>query len=230
MSPAARRRVAAPPASGSPLTDEFLRGGTKACVDALEPDLVILGEFQRFKTLSDPSGSDTAVELAQSMFGARTPEGRRVRMLLLSATPYKLYTADAEIGREDHYEDFIATTRFLFRQDEDRVGRLQRDIARFGTALKQAASSGPQDGLMAIRQRVQGRLRDVMARTERAGATDQGDSMVEEAAILATPTPSDVRQYLWADEVFRAVGDRDPMLLLEVRCVSPPVHARVSFQ
>ena len=183
----------------------------KACVDALEPDLVILDEFQRFKTLLDPSGSDTAVELAQSMFGARTPEGRRVRMLLLSATPYKLYTADAEIEREDHYEDFIATTRFLFEQDADRVGRLQGDIAGFGTALKAAASGGARDGLMAIRQRVQGRLRDVMARTERVGATDQGDSMVEEAAILATLTPSDVRQYLLADEVFRAVGDRDPM-------------------
>ncbi len=183
----------------------------KACVAALEPDLVILDEFQRFKTLLDPSGSDTAVELAQSMFGARTPEGRRVRMLLLSATPYKLYTADAEIEREDHYEDFIATTRFLFEQDEGRVGRLQHDIARFGTALKQAASSGPRDGLMAIRQRVESRLREVMARTERVGATAQGDSMVEETTIPATPTPSDVRQYLWADEVFRTVGDRDPM-------------------
>ena len=183
----------------------------KACVDALEPDLVILDEFQRFKTLLDPSGSDTAAELAQSMFGARTPEGRRVRMLLLSATPYKLYTADAEIEREDHYEDFIATTRFLFEQDADRVGRLQHDIAGFGTALKAAASGGSRDGLMAIRQRVQGRLRDVMARTERVGATDEGDSMVEEAVTSAAPTSSDVRQYLWADEVFRAVGDRDPM-------------------
>ena len=182
-----------------------------ACVDALEPDLVILDEFQRFKTLLEPSGTDTAVELAQSLFGAKTPEGRRVRMLLLSATPYKLYTADAEIDREDHYQDFIATTRFLFEQDEERVGHLQRDIAQFGTALKTAASGGSQDGLTAIGQRVEGRLREVMARTERVGATVHGDSMVKEAAIPATPTPSDVRQYLWADEVFREVGDRDPM-------------------
>ena len=78
-------------------------------------------------------------------------------------------------------------------------------------ASEQPQSCGARDGLMAIRQRIQGRLRDVMARTERVGATDQGDSMVEEAAILATLTPSDVRQYLWADEVLGAVGDRDPM-------------------
>ena len=183
----------------------------KACVDALEPDLVILDEFQRFKTLLEPSGSDTAVELAQSLFGAKTPEGRRVRMLLLSATPYKLYTADAEIEREDHYQDFIATTRFLFGRDEDRVARLQRDISRFGSALKTAASGGPQDGVIAIRQGVEEGLRKVMARTERVGATVHGDSMVEEAEIAATLTPSDIRQYLCADEVFRVVGDRDPM-------------------
>lgn len=183
----------------------------KACVDALEPDLVILDEFQRFKTLLAPSQYDTAAELAQSMFEARTPENRRVRMLLLSATPYKLYTADAEIDREDHYEDFIATTRFLFRQDEDRVGLLQQDISRFGTALKEAASGRPQDGLVEVKKRVEKRLRDVMTRTERVGATVQGDSMVEESAVPAMPTPSDVLQYRWADEVFRAVGDRDPM-------------------
>ena len=183
----------------------------RACVDALEPDLVILDEFQRFKTLLEPSGSDTAVELAQSLFGAKTPEGRRVRMLLLSATPYKLYTADAEIEREDHYQDFIATTRFLFEHDEERVAHLQSDISQFGTALKTAASGGPQDGLTAIRNAVEGKLRSVMARTERVGATVHGDSMVEEGAIPATPTPSDVRQYLGADDVFRAVGDRDPM-------------------
>ncbi|MXW51822.1 MAG: DEAD/DEAH box helicase [Gammaproteobacteria bacterium] len=183
----------------------------KACVDALEPDLVILDEFQRFKTLLEPSGSDTAVELAQSLFGAKTPEGRRVRMLLLSATPYKLYTADAEIEREDHYEDFIATTRFLFEQNEGHVARLQDDISRFGTALKTVASGGTRSGLDANRDRVQERLRKVMARTERVGATVHGDSMVKEVEIAATPTPADVRQYLWADEVFRKVGDRDPM-------------------
>ena len=183
----------------------------RACVDALEPDLVILDEFQRFKTLLEPSQTDSAVELAQSLFNAVTPEGEPVRTLLLSATPYKLYTADAEIEREDHYKDFIATTRFLFGHDEGRVDGLQQDIREFGIALKAAASGGSEQELMHKKQRVQDRLRRVMARTERVAATDEGDSMVEDQPVAPELTAADVRQYLSAAAMFRVVGDRDPM-------------------
>ena len=183
-----------------------------ACVGALEPDLVILDEFQRFRTLLEPSESDTAVELAQSLFNAKTPEGRRVRMLLLSATPYKLYTADAEIEREDHYADFVATTRFLFGHDETRMRGLEADISRFGAALKAAAAGiPPEDSISPAKGRLQDRLRQVMARTERVGATVEGDSMVRNQTEALKLTEVDVQQYLYADAVFRAVGDRDPM-------------------
>ena len=40
----------------------------------------------------DPARRSPAAELAQSLFDATTPEGEPVRTLLLSATPYKLYT------------------------------------------------------------------------------------------------------------------------------------------
>ena len=182
-----------------------------ACVSALEPDLVILDEFQRFRNLLEPSASDTAVELAQSLFTARTPEDRRVRLLLLSATPYKLYTADAEIEREDHYQDFLATTRFLFGHDDARIDGLQQDISRYGSALKAAASGGSPQGLMVVKQRLQARLNQVMARTERVGATIDGDSMVRDRERATSLSEGDVQQYLFADAVFRAVGDRDPM-------------------
>ena len=73
-----------------------------ACVKALEPDLVILDEFQRFKNLLGTQGADrdAAADLAQELFQAEAHDGKRVRTLLLSATPYKLYTADAEIEHE----------------------------------------------------------------------------------------------------------------------------------
>ena len=64
-----------------------------ACLDALEPDLIILDEFQRFKELLDthtPSG-----ELAQHLFEYEDSH-TKVRTLLLSATPYKMYTLSHE--------------------------------------------------------------------------------------------------------------------------------------
>ena len=181
-----------------------------ACVRALEPDLVILDEFQRFRSLIDAQQAerDPAAELAQELFRVQAHDGERVRTLLLSATPYKPYTADAEIGREDHHKDFLATTRFLLGDDEDRVADVRRRLARFGEALRRAAAGEPDQVERVEREKraVEAALRDVMARTERRDAMVAEDPRKE-----TTVTAGDVRQYLAADALFRAVGNGDPM-------------------
>ena len=186
-----------------------------ACVKALEPDLVILDEFQRFKNLLGTQGAerDAAAELAQELFQAEAHDGRRVRTLLLSATPYKLYTADAEIEHEDHYQDFLATTRFLLGDDDARVEELKQQLSRFGAALTRAAGGEPDqvERVARAKRAVEESLRDVMARTERVAASEDRDAMVAEDRRTTPVTASDVRQYLAADALFRAVGNQDPM-------------------
>lgn len=184
----------------------------KVCIDALEPDLIIVDEFQRFKTLLEerPNSFDPATELAPALFQAMGDDGSPVRTLLLSATPYKLYTADAEIEHEDHYEDFLATTRFLMGNDEARVQTLKRHLSEFGTALKRAAH-GDASGVHPAKMRVEAMLQTIMARTERVSASEGRDAMVEEPDIRLNLEASDVRQYLAADALFKAVGDHDPM-------------------
>lgn len=183
------------------------------CIEALEPDLIILDEFQRFKALLETRSEkrDPAAELAQSLFRAKTPEGQPVRTLLLSATPYKLYTTDAEIEHEDHYADFLGTTRFLMGGDEARVDALQRGLARYGGALKRAAAGGV-DEVAGAKSTVEDALRAVMARTERVGASEARDAMVEEPRLELALSVGDVRQYLAADALFRVVGAHDPIV------------------
>ena len=187
----------------------------EVCVQALEPDLVILDEFQRFKPLIETREEhrSVAAELAQSLFLAKAHDGRPVRTLLLSATPYKLYTADAEIDQEDHYEDFLATTRFLFGAQESRVENLTHQLAQFGTALKRAAADDAVsvETVRSAKIEVENTLRAVMARTERVAASEDRDAMVAEHQSTVSLTPDDVHQYLAADALFRAVGARDPM-------------------
>ena len=180
-----------------------------SCLKALEPDLVIMDEFQRFKSLLDSRTGGAAAELAQELFTAKTPEGAPVRTLLLSATPYKLYTTDAEIGDEDHYKDFIATTQFLFNDDACVQG-LREQISRFGSALKWA-SRGLDHDVEEAKGEVETSLRRVMSRTERVVATDDKDAMLKEYENSTMPLVDDVRQYLAADMLFRAVGDGDPI-------------------
>ena len=197
------------------LISELRRVLAGACVGALEPDLVILDEFQRFKSLIDTEEAERnpAAELAQNLFQAVAHDGKRVRTLLLSATPYKLYTADAEIEHEEHYQDFLATTRFLLGDDDARVARIRQQLSRFGAALRRVAVGEPDqvEPVEHAKRAVEASLRDVMARTERVAASDDRDAMVAEDRRSATVTASDVRQYLAADAVYRAVGDRDPM-------------------
>ena len=199
------------------LIGELRRVLAEVCVEVLEPDLVILDEFQRFKPLIETRDDhrSEAADLAQSLFLAQAHDGRPVRTLLLSATPYKLYTSDAEIEQEDHYEDFLATTRFLFGAGEPRVQDLTRRLARFGSALKRAAA-GDEASINAAadaKTEVENALRTIMARTERVLASENRDAMVAQRLPPISIEPQDVKQYLAADALFRAVGARDPMPL-----------------
>ena len=83
------------------------RHGREALARSLKekPDLVILDEFQRFKELLQPETE--AGRLANELMSYPG-----VRVLLLSATPYKMLTLYDE--EEDHYEDFVQTLRFEF--------------------------------------------------------------------------------------------------------------------
>ncbi len=59
--------------------------------------------------------------LARQLFDYESADGH-ARTLLLSATPYKMYTLAAESDHDDHYGDFVKTTEFLLG-DRDRCVR-----------------------------------------------------------------------------------------------------------
>ena len=68
------------------------------CVRALQPDLIILDEFQRFKHLLE--GEDDASLLARELFNYSDSESK-ARVVLLSATPYKMYTLTDEAADDE---------------------------------------------------------------------------------------------------------------------------------
>lgn len=80
-------------------------------IDKLEPDFVIMDEFQRFKYLLNFDTETQMGMLANKFFHAQN-----VRMLLLSATPYKMYSTPEEIDEsniDEHYREFWDVMRFL---------------------------------------------------------------------------------------------------------------------
>ncbi len=159
----------------------------ETCIRSLSPDLIILDEFQRFRNLLD--GTDDAGELAAKLF-----EWRKVRVILLSATPYKMYTCGAEVGQEDHYRDFLRTMDFLLpdKEESERLARLLKDYRQHLYALAEgdgAATAGARTALEAT-------LRSVMVRTERLAASPDRDGMLQEVHDQVRIEPGDVNAYV----------------------------------
>jgi hypothetical protein len=174
----------------------------RASIDALEPDLVILDEFQRFKHLletpKDDVDADDVRQLAQQLF-----DYQGVCVLLLSATPYKLFTVagEAAVSGDDHYKDFLSTTRFLLKEKPERIAAIESAFRQFRESL---IAGG---GVSVQREEAQSQLLKVMSRTERPALGDwyMGRSHVSE---LAPPSAEELVGYAAMDQMAREIDTK----------------------
>jgi len=144
-------------------------------VETLQPDLVILDEFQRFRYLLDLEYGGPAAELAHHLF-----DYQAARVLLLSATPYKAFTlAEEERGGEDHFSDFMRTIGFLAHGSPLQPEQVKSDLAEYRSALIAGANASEPA------KRLRDQLLLVMTRTERPQLGN--DSMLHERSLDAAP-------------------------------------------
>lgn len=188
-----------------------------ACVDVLEPDLIIMDEFQRFRDLLH--GDSDAAILARELFDHTGSDGRAARTLLLSATPYRMLTlAGDEPDEGDHYQDFLETLSFLYGREKgpEVAATLAREMRSFRSFLH----SLPQSHAPAVeaRKTIEQRLRRVIARTERVASTIERDSMMGESAITVSVAPADLAQ---ASAVSRVARTLDAPEIIEYWKSSP---------
>ena len=177
----------------------------RTCIDALEPDLVILDEFQRFRQVLD--GKSEAAELAHSLFDYSDGENQ-ARVLLLSATPYKMYTLSDDSEEEDHYSDFLRTTKFLMDGDQGQFGD---DLSEYGRRLMHLEPDDLEP-LIAAKTRVETSLRQVMCRTERlASGVDRNGMLKEVANNNPLIEPDDLLNFVALDRVAIELKAPHPM-------------------
>ena len=174
------------------------------CLSALEPDLVILDEFQRFKNVLED-------DLPNALF-----EQPDVRVLLLSATPYKMFTLDQEIKEsdqetkeDDHHSDFIQTLKFLFDDDIGKVQNVQNLLSEHRKTLHASANGTECHPEKKIE--LEQALLKVMCRTERVAITRDHNSMLKNVEREAPLKPSDLKHAATVDAVATCVKARDPI-------------------
>jgi len=178
-----------------------------SCVTALEPDLVILDEFQRFKRIL--AGDDPAAQLARELFNYQDfTTGAMARVLLLSATPYKMYTLNDEVGDEDHYRDFIETVRFL-NDDDERTASIASLVQRYRRALFRIGAED-WNSIRELKGELEAELRRIMVRTERLAVSDDRNGMLYEVPVPGVElVERDLTSYLSVQKVASAVGQPD---------------------
>jgi hypothetical protein len=188
----------------SQLIGDLRRVLAATCIRQLQPDLVILDEFQRFKELLH--GESEAALLAQELFDYQDGD-QRARVLLLSATPYKMYTVTDESGGDDHYRDFVDTLRFLLN-DPATVSGVAARLAEMRRALLRGREGAAE--VATLKREIEAVLRKVIVRTERlAVSADRSGMLREIPAAAMSMKPDDARAYCALQDVSDALEQHD---------------------
>lgn len=177
----------------------------QSCLGQLTPDLIILDEFQRFKTLLS---SDTEMgSLAHFLFQYQDMHSS-ARVILLSATPYKMYTVNGE-SEDDHYQDFMRTFDFL-NQNQDQQEKFKGLLDAYRLALFQLPASLRR--VRELKADLEHYLRKVMVRTERLALTENRDGMLQTMAPETLQLEAkDLKSYLIMQKLAREIGEPDTL-------------------
>ena len=174
----------------------------KISLEKLEPDLVIMDEFQRFKYLlnSDPD-SETGM-LANKFFHASD-----VRMLLLSATPYKMYSTPEEIDEsrlDEHFTEFLSVMKFLNEdpEAEDRFLTVWRD---YSVRLREMTIGDTT--ILSAKDAAEDAMYQTVCRTERISAAENAD-IIDDSDVREPleVLEQDIRSYVEAQELLDEIG------------------------
>lgn len=140
----------------------------------LNPDLVVMDEFQRFKSLLNPKTEEGKM-LADKFLGANY--SGKIQVLLLSATPYKLYSTLEETNdsNEDHYQEFKDVMGYLIdnstthNKQVSKAGQNFNEIWNdYSTYLREFLSNGINyNTLLAKKDIAEEELYKHISRTER---------------------------------------------------------------
>lgn len=177
----------------------------QTCLSELKPALIFLDEFQRFKHLL--ATNSEAGQLAGQLFGYADAHSV-ARVVLLSATPYKMYTLTEEAEGEDHYQDFVQTVRFLLG-DDAKTAHFEQLLARYRQELFRLADGGLEH-VCELKNEIERLLRQVMVRTERLAASADRDGMLRLVPDRHVDlTAADIASYLTVQQAARTLGQPD---------------------
>jgi hypothetical protein len=150
--------------------------------------------------------------LARKFFNSPKENEEKVKILLLSATPYKLYSTleeMAETKSDEHYQEFMQVTDFLFEKHPDHRRQFREVWNNYSFALSQISFTDFAM-LTLLKQEAENGLYKGIARTERMladGAGDLIESSIERDVLKITE--EDILSYVEMDGLLQDIELQD---------------------
>jgi len=172
---------------------------TEVCLDFMEADLYILDEFQRFKDLitSDEERITEATVIAQKVFNTS-----HVKILLLSATPFKPFTTriDADF-EEDHHKEFTDVLTFLFNSQKEKLIDYEINRKAFFDYLRRPEEINEVNtNEKTILEQL---YREVISRTERLLVSDDKNTLLKNTASFVELKKEDILNFIETDKIIQ---------------------------
>ncbi|MCR5772782.1 MAG: hypothetical protein K6G87_16290 [Butyrivibrio sp.] len=180
-------------------------------VSMLQPDLVIMDEFQRFKSLIDSEAQETE----NGVIAKRFFETKGLKVLLLSATPYKLYSTMEEIEEADspdeYYREFFQVIEFLLN-DKTRMKHFSEVWSDYSVALREVIQGDA--AVLHLKKKAEDEMYGLMCRTERISVMDTGD-YIDDSSVHHSLSISegDIHTFVDMGRMLKDIGEERSLLV-----------------
>lgn len=184
---------------------------SRIALKSINPRLIIFDEFQRFADLfdteNDADQSSGGAALMRSLL-----EQNGTLCLFLSATPYRMLSVRGDkVEGEEHHQALLRTIAHLYGQSEDGsvAKELKTEFRAYRSFLHKLPELEAKQGAIERKHKIEGHLRPVMSRTERANNTTDRNSMVKDCVIPAPVALEDLIDLVALTKLGEAIGSRD---------------------
>ncbi|MDF2883025.1 MAG: helicase [Clostridiaceae bacterium] len=173
-------------------------------VGELNPDIVIMDEFQRFRDLINPNNNSDMKVIANKFFS-----NKEQKIILLSATPYKLYSTAEELNNnEDHFKEFKEIIKFLIN-DEEKYMQFEEYWDEYSKTISSLSVIDWNEAIT-VKDKVEKSLRNVMCRTERIVVSNTGNGLIDTSKVGAVEIDlDDIRTFVQCDNVNKVLETLD---------------------
>ncbi|MBE6496513.1 MAG: DUF4268 domain-containing protein [Methanobrevibacter thaueri] len=172
-------------------------------LNKLNPDLIIMDEFQRFRYLLE-NDVKSDMEMIISKFFKIDDD---LRILMLSATPYKMYSTLDEIYEDEissHYSEFLELMDFLITKKEHKV-EFERIWENYSIELKEFNRNN--FSFIEAKKIAEDKLYKNICRTERITETKLSDFIDDsDAKNSLTIIKEDVESFIEIQRLLDDIG------------------------